>query len=82
MMSVTGHGTRQGTGRHRHRHRRAARLGDMFEDALRTKRSWVTKLPEGWGGSSGKTIGRGVVGIIVGGVVVALFDVGMAHGRW
>lgn len=58
MMSVTGHGKKDGRGRHR-RHRRAARLGatSVHGDALRTERSWVPKLPEGWGGGSGKTIG-------------------------
>jgi hypothetical protein len=50
---------------------------------LRTKRSWVTKLPEGWVRPRGKTIGRGgeaLVGVVVGTVVVGLLDVGIAHG--
>ena len=75
MMSVTGLDRERG----RRHSRRAARWEHVW-DALRTERSWVTKLPEGWG-RRGKTIGRGGFGVVVGGVVVTLFNVGMAHGR-
>lgn len=58
------------------------RGGNTFVwDARRTERSWVTKLPKLWWGGRGKTIGRGGFGVVVGGVVVTLFNVGMAHGR-
>lgn len=60
-------------------HPTSGAVGGRVGDALRTERSWVTKLPELWGRSSRTISRRGV--IIVVGVMVALFDVSMAHGR-
>ena len=47
---------------------------------LRTERARVTKLPKGRVGG-GETVGRGGLGVVVAVGGIALFNVGMAHGR-